>query len=92
MSGRVDPKIVEAALARLHSQLKEAKPTAEACYKALMASEPLPDEIPEASDDLPDCYPYTMLPEHEARQLLFITTALPDKAAELQGLWLSRLT
>lgn len=46
-------------------------------------------EVPEYSADLPDCYPYTTLPDRSARQLAFLVDALPDKAAELQGLWLT---
>ena len=82
----MDRKTLERALARYHLQQKEAIPTAKAAYEALLAGSDLP-EIPEA-DEVPDRYPYKALPTHEAHQLAFICNATPDKAAELEGLWL----
>ena len=81
-------KALERALARHAAVMERAKPTAESAYKALIAGEAINGEIPEHAGDLPEGYPYNALSESQARQLAFITAALPEKAAEIQGLFL----
>lgn len=77
------------ALARRELILREAVPTAEKAVQALLAGGELSD-VPEHDGELPDVFPYSVLPEHEARQLAFLTGTLPDRAAAIQGLWLSQ--
>ena len=84
----MDQKILKQALARHHLQMKAAKPTARAALGAILKGEALGD-IPEYGGPLPNCYPYSLLAERLARQLAFCAEAIPDKAADLQGLWLS---
>jgi hypothetical protein len=83
-----DQAALRRALARHKLQQKRARPTAKAAYKALTEGGELPD-VPEYAGGLPDAYPYCSLPEREGRQLAFLANALPEKAAELQGLWLT---
>ena len=86
----MNQKILERALAKHHLQQKRARPVAQAVWVALKGGNELP-EIPEYAGDYPHCYPYTVLSDREARQLAFVTNALPDKAADLQGMWASRV-